>query len=39
MAVFVFDMDGVIIDSEMLYLEREKEFFRYKGMDYDDNVM
>lgn len=39
MAVFVFDMDGVIIDSEMLYLEREKEFLKYKGLEVSEDIL
>ncbi len=31
MSVIIFDMDGVIIDSEGVYLERLKEFLAYKG--------
>ncbi|MFI3283723.1 MAG: HAD family phosphatase [Erysipelotrichaceae bacterium] len=30
----IFDMDGVIVDSEPYYMERLKEFIAYKGFEY-----
>lgn len=33
MSVILFDMDGVIIDSEIVYMERLKKFLRYKGLN------
>ena len=39
MSVVIFDMDGVIIDSEGVYLQRLKDFLRYKNIQIDDKKL
>ena len=34
----IFDMDGVLIDSEIVYIEWEKEFFRQYGIELSDEA-
>ena len=38
MKAVIFDMDGVLIDSEIVYIEWEKEFFRQYGIELSDET-
>ncbi len=38
MKAVIFDMDGVLIDSEIVYIEWEKEFFRQYGIELSDEA-
>lgn len=34
----IFDMDGVLVDTEALWSKTEKEFFKRRGIDYKDEL-
>ena len=34
----IFDLDGTIVDTEPVYLESDRNFFRSCGMDYKDEI-
>ena len=39
MCVVLFDMDGVLFDTEGIYKKRFKEFLEYKGYRVDDSIL
>ena len=34
----IFDMDGVLVDSEIVYMKWEKAFFRQYGIELSDEA-
>ncbi|MEA4874471.1 HAD family hydrolase [Anaerorhabdus sp.] len=37
--IIIFDMDGVLIDSEPVYYERQREFLQYKKFDFSEELL